>query len=417
MGEGDRVGRAEGLVTELSTAKPNGPLEGIRVLDLTSMISGPVATMMLGDQGADVIKVEPPDGDLVRSLGPNRRGLTATFVSSNRSKRSLVLDLKSAAGMAALKRLIPRADVFVQNFRPGAIERMGLGESVVRALRDDIVYVSISGFGETGPYAHKRVYDPVIQALSGLAAIQADRDSGRPRMVRTIIPDKTTALTAAQAITAALFARERTGKGQHVKLAMLDAMVAYLWPEGMTGLTFVGREVNAARAQIAQDLIFQTTDGYITAGAVSDAEWLGMCKALDRVEWLDDERFKTAAGRVIHVTERLAMTADVLRQRSSAEWLEALDREGVPCAPVLTREQVIEHEQIRINATIEEHEHPTGGRIRQPRPAARFGGTPALIRRPAPLLGEHSREILLEAGFSAAEIDALAPHNRTATAP
>ncbi len=204
-----------------------GPLEGVRVLDLTSMISGPVATMMLGDQGADVIKVEPPGGDLVRNLGPNRAGFTASFVSSNRSKRSLVLDLKSAAGLAALKRLIPTADVFVQNFRPGAIERMGLGENVVRALRNDIVYVSISGFGETGPYAHKRVYDPVIQALSGLAAIQADRDTGRPRMVRTIIPDKTTALTAAQAITAALV-RARThrqGSARQTRDARRDGCV------------------------------------------------------------------------------------------------------------------------------------------------------------------------------------------------
>jgi crotonobetainyl-CoA:carnitine CoA-transferase CaiB-like acyl-CoA transferase len=393
------------------TTEPAGPLEGIRVLDLTSMISGPVATMMLGDQGADVIKVEPPGGDLVRNLGPNRGGLTASFVSSNRSKRSLVLDLKSAEGMSALKRLIPTADVFVQNFRPGAIERMGLGESVVRGLRDDVVYVSISGFGETGPYAHKRVYDPVIQALSGLAAIQADRDTGRPRMVRTIIPDKTTALTAAQAITAALFARERTGRGQHVKIAMLDAMVAYLWPEGMTSLTFVGREVQASRAQIAQDLIFQTTDGFITAGAVSDAEWLGMCTALERLDWLDDERFKTAAGRVIYAQERLAMTSEVLRLRSSAEWLERLDREAVPCAPVLSREEVIEHEQIRVNATIEEHDHVVGGRIRQPRPAARFSATPARMRRPAPLLGEQSREILEEAGFAATEIDALLPHS------
>ncbi|NJN52470.1 MAG: CoA transferase, partial [Gammaproteobacteria bacterium] len=214
-----------------------GPLSGVRILDLTSMISGPVATQLLADQGADVIKIEPPGGDLVRNLGPSRGGLTATFVSSNRSKRSLALDLKSEAGVGVLERLIPTADVFVQNFRPGAIDRMGFGEARVRALRGDIIYVSISGFGETGPYAHKRVYDPVIQALSGLTAIQADRDTGRPRMVRTIIPDKTTAVTAAQAMTAALFARERHGKGQHVRLAMLDAMVAYLWPEGMTGLT------------------------------------------------------------------------------------------------------------------------------------------------------------------------------------
>ena len=389
------------------TPGPDGPLEGIRILDLTSMISGPVATMLLADQGADVIKVEPPGGDLVRALGPNRAGFTATFVSSNRSKRSVVLDLKTSDGLAALKRLISTADVFVQNFRPGAIERMGLGEDVVRALRSDIIYVSISGFGETGPYAHKRVYDPVIQALSGLASIQADRDTGRPRMVRTIIPDKTTALTAAQAITAALFSRERTGRGQHVKLAMLDAMVAYLWPEGMTGLTFVGREVHASRAQLAQDLIFETADGYITVGAVSDAEWRGLCAVLERSEWLDDERFKTAAGRVINAAERLAMTGMVLKQRDGADWLERLDREGVPCAPVLSREQVIEHEQIRVNATIEEHDHAIAGRIRQARPAARFSATPARIRRPAPALGEHSREVLGEIGFTAAEVDAL----------
>jgi crotonobetainyl-CoA:carnitine CoA-transferase CaiB-like acyl-CoA transferase len=392
-----------------SSGKLAGPLAGVRVLDLTSMISGPVATMMLADQGADVIKVEPPAGDLVRNLGPNRGGMTATFVSANRSKRSLVLDLKTAGGLAALKRLIPSADVFVQNFRPGAIERMGLGEEVVRSLKPDIVYVSISGFGEAGPYAHKRVYDPVIQALSGLAAIQADRDSGRPRMVRTIIPDKTTALTAAQAITAALFARQRHGVGQHVKLAMLDAMVAYLWPEGMTGYTFIGREVAASRAQIAQDLIFRTSDGYITAGAVSDAEWRGMCNALEKPEWLDDERFETAASRVINVAERLALTSEVLATRTSAEWLERLDREGVPCAPVLTRAEVFEQEQLRVNGLMQEYEQPAAGQVRQPRPPAHFGATPARIQRPAPRLGEHSREILAAAGFGEAEIDALAP--------
>ena len=340
------MGESDGACgTTFGMTQAPGPLDGVRILDLTSMISGPIATMMLADQGADVIKVEPPGGDLVRHLGPNRSGFTATFVSANRSKRSLVLDLKTAPGLAALKRLITTADVFVQNFRPGAVEPMGLGEDVVRGIKPDIVYVSISGFGETGPYAHKRVYDPVIQALSGLAAIQADRDTGRPRMVRTIIPDKTTALTAAQAITAALFARQRRGIGQHVKLAMLDAMVAYLWPEGMTAYTFIGREVQSSRAQIAQDLIFQTADGYITAGAVSDDEWRGMCSALEHPEWLEDERFKTAAGRVVHAAERLTLTGAVLRERTSAEWLEVLDREGVPCAPVLTREQVIDHEQ------------------------------------------------------------------------
>ncbi len=380
----------------------SGPLTGVRVLDLTSMISGPVATMLLGDQGADVIKVEPLTGDLVRYMGPNRDGLTSGFISSNRNKRSIAVDLKQEAGMDVVKRLVATSDVFVQNFRPGAIERMGLGEDVVREIRPDIVYVSISGFGESGPYAHKRVYDPVIQALSGLAAIQRDRETGRPKMVRTIIPDKTTALTAAQAITAALFARERNGQGQHVKLAMLDTMVAYLWPEGMSGFTFIGKEVKAARAQFAQDLIFATTDGFITAGAVSDAEWQGMCRALERPEWIDDARFNTPNGRIVNVKERLAMTADVLAQRTSAEWLARLDAEGVPCAPVLDRGEVFEQEQIKVNQTIEELDHPVAGRIRQPRPAARFDKTPAVIGAHAPTLGQHTEEILTELGVDAA---------------
>ena len=373
-----------------------GPLDGIRIIDLTSMISGPVATMLLGDQGADVIKVEPLTGDLVRYMGPNRDGLTSGFISANRSKRSIAVDLKTADGMQVVQRLIATGDVFVQNFRPGAIERMGLSESKVREIKPDIVYVSISGFGEKGPYAHRRVYDPVIQALSGLAAIQKDHESGRPKMVRTIIPDKTTAITAAQAITAALFARERTGEGQHVKLAMLDAMVGYLWPEGMAGYTFIGKEVKAARAQFAQDLIFETADGYITAGAVSDLEWQGMCRALERPEWIDDERFNTPNGRVINVKERLAMTAEVLAGRPSAEWLARLDAEGVPCAPVLERAEVFEQEQIKINETIAELDHPVAGRIRQPRPAARFDQTPAGIQRHAPTLGQHTDELLRE---------------------
>ena len=379
-----------------------GPLTGVRVVDLTSMISGPVATMMLADQGADVIKVEPPAGDLVRHLGPSRQGLTATFISANRSKRSLSLDLKSDAGMRVLRRLLATADVFVQNFRPGTAERMGLGEEPVRRLREDIVYVSISGFGEAGPYAQKRVYDPVIQALCGLAAIQKDGESGRPRMVRTVIPDKTTAVTAAQAITAALFARERSGVGQHVRLAMLDAMIAYLWPEGMTGYTFVGREVAGARAQIAQDLIFRTTDGFITTGAVSDAEWTGMCRALEREAWLEDERFRTPQDRVVNVRERLELMSAVLATRSSAEWLARLDGEGVPCAPVLDRHEVFEQEQVKVNGTVAEYDHPAAGRIRQPRPAARFDRTPVDLIRHAPLLGEHNREILAEIGLDAA---------------
>ena len=377
------------------------------MLDLTSMISGPVATMMLADQGADVIKVEPPEGELVRHMGRNAGGLTSLFLSANRSKRSIALDLKNPAGVDVLKRLISTADVFVQNFRPGAIDRMGLGESVVRDLNASVIYVSISGFGETGPYAHKRVYDPVIQALSGLADIQMDAASGRPQMIRTIIPDKTTSVTAAQAITAALFRRERSGEGQHVKLAMLDTMVAYLWPEGMARYTFADRAPEPSRGEASPDLIYRTQDGYITAGALSDKEWQGMCRALDRPQWINDERFRTANARVVNGKLRRELTAEVLLTGSSVDWLERLDDEGVPSAPVLGRHEVLDHPQIQANEMIVEEVHPVAGPIRQARPAARFDRTPARIRGPAPELGADTVAILEELGVSSTEIDEL----------
>ncbi len=377
-----------------------GPLAGYRVVDLTTMISGPMATCLLGDQGADVVKVEAPgSGDLVRRLGAPREGITATFATANRNKRSIVLDLKQPFDRDAFEALVRSADVLVQNFRPGVVERMGIGEPEMRRLRDDLIYVSISGFGEKGPYAAKRVYDPLIQALSGLATIQGDRGVGRPRMMRLVVPDKVTALTAAQAITAALLARERGGGGQHVRLSMIDAMIALAWPEGFAGHTFVGDEVDVPRNALAQDLVFATADGYMTAGAVSDSEWQGLARALEHPEWLEDERFKTAGGRVAYAKERLDQTASVLETRTTEEWLERLDREQVPCAPILPLEGVIRHPQVVANELLVESEHPVAGRIREPRPAARFDRTPAALDRPAPVLGEHTDEILTELGL------------------
>jgi crotonobetainyl-CoA:carnitine CoA-transferase CaiB-like acyl-CoA transferase len=385
-----------------------GPLDGVRVVDVTTMISGPIATRILGDQGADVVKVEAPGvGDLVRVMGASRDGLSATFATANRNKRSVVIDLKQAEGVRLLRQLVAGADVFIQNFRPGAIERMGLGEEVLRAERPDLIYVSISGFGESGPYARKRVYDPVVQALSGLAAIQADRESGRPRMMRLIVPDKLTALTAAQAISAALFARERNGRGQHLRLSMLDATVAFLWPEGMASHTFRGSGAKGLRTRLAQDLVFETRDGYITAGAVSDAEWHGLCRAVERTEWLEDERFQTPRGRIRYAGERLTMLAEVLCEGSSAHWLARLEAEDVPCAPVLDRDALLAHPQILANDLIAESEHPVGGPMRQPRPPERFDETPSSLRQAAPTLGEHTDEVLAELGLAAARIHEL----------
>lgn len=387
----------------------SGPLSGIRVLDLTTMISGPVATMMLADQGADVIKIESPAGDLMRNYGVIHNGMSSSFLSSNRNKRSLALDLKKPEALEIVRRLVATADVLVQNFRPGAIERMGLGEAAVRAIRPDIVFVSISGVGESGPYAHQRVYDPVIQALCGLAEIQADRHAdGRPRMVRTVIPDKTTAVTAAQAITAALFARERTGKGQHVKLAMLDVMVAYLWPEAISSLTFVGKESDPAQGQMDLDMVFKTRDRYITAGAVSDAEWGGMCRAIQREELIDDPRFVSVAARTRNIAERRAIIGEELAKWNTTEILARLDRETVPSAPILSRTELLDDPQIALNGTLEIIRDETLGEVRQPRPAARFDVTPATARRMAPFLGEHNTVILEELGYPEAEAGKLA---------
>jgi crotonobetainyl-CoA:carnitine CoA-transferase CaiB-like acyl-CoA transferase len=381
-----------------------GALDGFRVIDFSQVIAGPLATRVLADQGADVIKVEPPSGDILRHMG-GVAGLSPTFATVNRSKRSLVLDLKKSGAVEALTRLVAGADVFVQNSRPGTMERIGIGPKPLRDANPRLVYVSISGFGETGPYAHKRVYDPIVQGMSGLCEIQG-AGTGPPGLVRVIVPDKVTALTAAQNITAALLARERTGRGQHLRLSMLDAVIAFVWPEGMAYHTFIG-EGRRTPPVPRRDLVFQTRDGHMIASTVALREFQGFCRAVGRSEWLEDPRFQTTAGLVANATARLELMAEVLRTRTTDEWLAALDREDVPCGPVLTRDHLHENAQVRENAILVEDDHPVAGRMRQPRPAERLDETPSAISRPAPMLGQHTDEVLREAGLSAAEIAAL----------
>lgn len=385
-----------------------GPLHGLRILDLSAVISGPFATMILADQGADVIKVEPPGrGDFTRSGGNRRGGLPANYLNNNRNKRSITIDLKNPRGIDVVKRLARNCDAMVQNFRPGVVERMGIGEEDIRAVRPDIVYVSISGFGERGPLSHKPVYDPIIQALSGLATVQAGSDEERPRLIRTILPDKLTAVTAAQAITSALLARERTGEGQHVRLSMLDSVIAFLWSSDMGGQTFIGGELPPQRAASFIDLIYETADGYMSVAVMTDAQWQALTRALERPEWLEDPRFLSTALRDENINDRLSMTQDVLRTRSTAEWMARLEHEGVPCVPVLTRSEMIAHPQVVANGSVIELEHPEAGPLRQARPAARFDVTPPEMRRGAPRLGEHTDEVLGENGFSGEEVAAL----------
>ncbi|MEM7523779.1 MAG: CoA transferase [Pseudomonadota bacterium] len=383
-----------------------GPLAGVRVVDLTSMISGPTTTMILADQGADVIKVEnPKGGDHTRAVSTKRAGMSASFVNNNRNKRSVALDLKRPEAVDALKALVKTADVVVQNFRPGVVDRIGVGEAALRAVRPDLIYVSISGFGETGPYAQKPTYDPLIQALSGLTTVQAGSDDDRPRLVRTILPDKLTGFAAAQAISAALFHREKTGEGQHIRLSMLDTVLAFLWGSDMGGHTFVGDELETERAQSFIDLVYETADGHISVAVQSNKEWEALTRAFGRPEWLTDPRFATAALRGENIDDRLALTQEVLLTDTSANWLARLEAEDVPCAPVLRRRDVIRHPQIAANEALIESDHPVAGRLRQARPAPRFSATPTELRRTAPVLGEHTAEALSEAGLSMAEIE------------
>ena len=377
-----------------------GPLEGIKIIDLTSMISGPMGAMILADQGAEVIKVEPLAGEQLRHMAAPHNGVNAPFYSCNRGKKSLAIDLKSKEGKEVLRKLVEESDVFMQNFRPGTTDRMGFGYEELQKINPNLIYLSISGFGNQGPYAQSRVYDPVIQALSGATDIQADRDSGIPKMFRIVIADKVTSLTASQAVSSALYARERTLKGQHIKLSMLDSVVAFFWPEGMTGLVFEDNEFDVRKLQGSQDLIYKTRDRYITAGAVSDAEWTGMCNALDMKEFIADERFATSAARVINAEERKKITGDEIKKWHSEEILERFQAEGVPSAPLLDRMELMDHEQIIANQTILREKYEGFGEIRQARPAALFEGTPSKIKRPAPKLGEHSQEILNHLGIS-----------------
>ena len=389
-----------------------GPLEGVKILDLTSMVSGPMGAMILADQGAEVIKVEPLAGDQLRHMAATHNGVNAPFYSCNRGKKSLAIDLKSKEGKEILNKLVEQSDVFMQNFRPGTIERMGFGYEELKKINPKLIFLSISGFGNKGPYAQSRVYDPVIQALSGATDIQADRDTGTPKMFRIVVADKVTSLTASQAVSSALYAREKTSQGQHIKLSMLDSVIAFFWPEGMTGLVFEENEFDVRKLQGSQDLIYQAKDRYITAGAVSDAEWMGMCRALNMEELIEDERFSTSSARVINAEERKQITGAEIKKWNSEDILERFQAEGVPSAPLLDRMELMHHEQIIANKTILREHYKGFGEVRQAKPAAYFENTPSEITRPAPKLGEHGKEIVLSLGYNEEHLKKLVMEKR-----
>ncbi|MGE4430318.1 MAG: CaiB/BaiF CoA transferase family protein [Sphingobium sp.] len=379
----------------------NGPLSGYRILELGANISVPWATMLLGDQGAEVIKLEVAGGDQTRVAGNFHRdvdGLATLFLNSNRNKRSIVLDMKSEAGQSAARRIATQCDVIVQNFRPGVADRLGIGYDRIKALKPDIIYVSVDGLGSEGRGAQRRVYDVVVQGLAGFARMQTPRGGTEPTMVNTTITDKIAAMTVWQAVTAALLVRERQGIGQHVQVSMLDAALAFLWPDVMADASLSGENIQRGSFPSSVRYIFPTADGHIIVGMFAQPEWKGLCIAIERPELIGDPRFLTLKDRLINVEEMNAILASAFQNRPTAEWVERLEDNDAVFAPVNGPEDVLSDPYVAALGTVETSEHPVLGTYRQAVHPARFEKTPASIRRHAPMLGVDTAEVLREFG-------------------
>ena len=388
-----------------------GPLEGIKVIDVSAVVSGPLAAMILGDQGADVLKVEPPKiGEVVRLPNFERGGLTSLFINCNRNKRGVTLDLSKPEGIDIMHRLIEETDVFIQNWRPGAAERMGLGAETLRRINPNLIYCSISGFGATGPYSDQRVYDPIIQGLTGHAGIQMSPDFPIPDLVRNIVADKSTSYTAAQAITAALFARDRGAGGQLIEVPMIDASLAFFWPDGMIKHTLEDSADLLGKSLYETYRLWHTQDGQIIYFVASQVEHEGLFRALDHPEWIDDPRFATTEARMDPENAEVlgGLLDEAIRSFTTKTLLQKMNENEVPNGRVLSLEEVFDDPQIQHNGSILEFDHPSAGKYRQAKPAARFSGTPQdPQRRMPPLLGEHTEEVLAELGLSEEEITTL----------
>ena len=389
----------------------SAPLEGIRVVEMTSVVLGPYACQMLGDLGADVIKIEPPGGDTNRNLGPHRnhRDMGSLYLTCNRNKRSVALDLKSARGRNAALDIIKTADVVVHNFRPQAMQRLGLDYPAVQAVNPQVVYCATYGYSRKGPYGNKGALDDSIQAASGIAVLQSMVE-GEPRYLPTIIADKTTAMVVVQSVLAALFHRERSGEGQEIEVPMFESMVSFVMTEHLWGQTFeppIGT-AGYVRLMAKHRRPYKTRDGlYLAVLPYWDNHWRTFCELAGRPELAEDERFIDMATRLQNINESYRVTGEIIASRDRADWLALLGETNVPMMVVNSLDDLIDDPHLVESGFWQEAEHPTEGRIRMSSPPMNFGRTPASIRAMAPRLGEHSQEILREAGLDQATIDSM----------
>jgi crotonobetainyl-CoA:carnitine CoA-transferase CaiB-like acyl-CoA transferase len=393
-------------------------LDGIRVLDATQVMAGPFCTMLLGDLGADVVKVEPPDGDTTRTMAGSRGTESPGFWSINRNKRGIVLDLKDPRGQEIFRALAARADILVENYRPGAMDALSLGYEELHSLNPGLVYASISGFGATGPYASRGGFDLVAQGMSGIMSVTGE--PGRaPAKCGVPLTDLAAGLLALQAILAAHIHRLRTGEGQRVDTSLLEAGIALSIWESAQYFSGGGipEAMGSAHRMFGPYQAIRCADGYVTLGAANKRTWERLAQALGRPDLVDRPEYAEAQDRVRN-RRRLAEEIEAITAtQPRAHWMQVLEDAGVPCGPILDYEEVFADPHVRERGMVQEMDHPEGGRVRVVGPAVKLSETPARLRRPSPRLGEHTAEVLREIGYPDAEIQALAASGAVALGP
>lgn len=387
-----------------------GPLDGIRILDLTSVVMGPYATSLLGDMGADVIKVESPQGDIIRQVGPSRSGeMGGMFLHANRSKRGIVVDLKSTEGREVLLRLAEAADVLIHNIRPQAMARLGLGYEDVRAVNAGIIYAGAFGFGQDGPYAARPAYDDLMQGIAGIPALMAASGGGEPRYAPVNIADRIVGLHVVIAVLGALRYRERTGQGQEIDIPMFETMAGFVLGDHLGGLSYEPPlDAGGYPRLLSQHRRpYRTADGHLCVLIYNDRHWQSFFAAIGRPELAADPRFASHGSRTQHIDDIYAETARIFRTRGTQEWIALLQEADIPYTPMHDLKGLLDDPHLQAVGFFEQRQHPAEGAVLSMKVGARWGVSQPQPTRLAPLLGEHTREVLEEAGLAAEHIDRL----------